>query len=124
MKKLLFIAALIAVFTNNTSGQITGQQIAFDAGVLASGIAYHYADNGNHDDKILHYYVGYFGTNTLHYLFQKTSLSEPVKQILPLVIMTIAAGVKEATDRHASQGDVIATMAGCYLSIVRCSIKF
>ncbi|MDR3705244.1 MAG: hypothetical protein P4L28_04995 [Paludibacteraceae bacterium] len=120
MKKILLIAALIAAFAI----RINGQQIAFDGGVLASGIAYHYADNGNHDDRILHYYVGYFGHNVLHYCFQKTDMSEPLKQILPLAIMTLAAGIKEATDKHASQGDIMSTLAGCYISIVRCNIKF
>lgn len=89
-----------------------------DAICLSSGLIVHYVDKGTSDDRILHYYTGYFGEKAVSYYVNKTHWPKFVKKTAPFLIMLSAATIKEAFDKSFRFGDIGATMTGSTFSIV------
>lgn len=115
MKKLLLLLPAILAY------MYTHAQLA-DAFLLSSGLVVHYTDKGKTDDKILHYFTGYFGEKAIAYYTNKTDWIKPVKKIVPSLIIFSVATLKEAFDKKFDSKDIGATMAGSSIAVVSYSI--
>lgn len=111
MKKLLLLLPAILACMYNYA------QLA-DAFLLTSGLAVHYVDKGKTDDKILHYFTGYFGEKAIAYYTNKTSWAKPVKKLVPSLIIFSVATIKETLDAKFDKNDIGATITGSSLAVV------
>lgn len=74
MKKLILIAILlIATMT------VKAQNASMDLVVLGGGFMYQQTANKPQMDKVLHFWAGYFGTNALQSMLDKTDLPKWAK---------------------------------------------
>lgn len=115
--KTLLLLVVTFFLSVCTIGQVS------DAICLSSGVVAHYIDNGASDDKILHYYTGYFGEKAVSYFVNKTTWPRYVKKSVPFLVMLSVATVKEAFDRRFQFSDIGATITGSTFAVVSYKIN-
>ncbi len=89
-----------------------------DAICLGTGLIAHYVNKGSSDDKILHYYTGYFGEKAVSYFVNKTNWPRYIKKTIPFIVMISAATIKEMLDKEFKINDIGATATGSTFAVV------
>ena len=118
MKKLILIAILlIAIMT------VKAQNASMDLVVLTGGVAYQKFADHPKMDNVLHFWAGYFGTNALQSMLDKTDLPKWAKKSIPPFITVCAIVAKENIDSQVSRGDINAGLAGMTCSIIKFNIN-
>lgn len=98
MKKLILIAILlIATMT------VKAQNASMDLAVLTGGVAYQKFADHPKMDNVLHFWAGYFGTNALQSMLDKTDLPKWAKKSIPPFITVCAIVAKENIDSQVAE---------------------
>lgn len=111
MKKLLIILLFIPV---GLKSQIS------DCVVIGSGVVWNKIDN-TQNDKILHYFVGYFATKAIDKLLEKHTKKH---LLLSVSVVSVAAIGKELIDKKFEVKDLYPAGIGIGLATISIKIKF
>ena len=117
MKKLiLFFAILFA-------SELPAQNAALDITFIAGGVAYQKLAPNPKMDNVLHFWGGYFATNALQLIVDKSDLPKWAKKAIPLFLGLCAVVAKENLDGQFSRSGFNAGMAGIGCSIIKFNIN-
>lgn len=118
MRKLILIAALLIA-----AQQAWAQNASMDLAVLTGGVAYQKFVHNPKMDNVLHFWGGYFATNALQTIVNKSDLPKWAKKTIPPFLTFCAVVAKENLDGKVSRSDMNAGLMGMTCSIIKFNIN-